>query len=552
MKKNFGAMASMVLSLLGLEKFARDDKNKVVLSDEEREKVKADYGEKFLTKLLEIENSDSKATEEQTEYLYSAMKEHILADAKKDFENAEKKAADEKAQLESEKKELEQKLASKEQAINVLSSETEDLPKPEVNDIWAAKAKRKKGDVVMKVNMEASHYAAIQAAVQTGVFDFSTARLDAVDLQREADLYLGGFNYQTNVEIFSKIIGASPTLKEMRPVFALETYKAAEGQISSVMQSFIAKWTGNTNINLKRVEIKNFHHKINVKVTPHDVFDDYLAHLLDEGLSPSQQPMVAWIIDNLILPALNDDLEYRAIAKGKFVETELDAAGVVTAGGKPEDSMDGFETLLVEGKAAGTEVSGYHFFPDAKTMDELIEMMETPGEIVKYVQAYTRWISPKFKTIFKKIYLGPELKEMYKQDYAALNGASSYLQSTQFAKDEIDFTNKMLVELPSMTGSPIMFATPEKNFVYLRWKNLVPQIINDIQKQDYDVKFFGEFRLGAGFPIANYVFASVPDGYDPKAQVEANEGVFTDYKTMRPSAAFVGGESDEGDAGEGA
>ena len=211
MKKNFGAMASMVLSLLGLEKFARDDKNKVVLSDEEREKVKADYGEKFLTKLLEIENSDSKATEEQTEYLYSAMKEHILADAKKDFENAEKKAADEKAQLESEKKELEQKLASKEQAINVLSSETEDLPKPEVNDIWAAKAKRKKGDVVMKVNMEASHYAAIQAAVQTGVFDFSTARLDAVDLQREADLYLGGFNYQTNVEIFSKIIGASPT-----------------------------------------------------------------------------------------------------------------------------------------------------------------------------------------------------------------------------------------------------------------------------------------------------------------------------------------------------
>lgn len=66
----------------------------------------------------------------------------------------------------------------------------------------------------------------------------------------------------------------------------------------------------------------------------------------------------------------------------------------------------------------------------------------------------------------------------------------------------------------------IVFSTPKENFVGLRHKN-PEQFITDIQKHDYEVRFYCEFWLGVGFLLGEAVFAIVPDGYDPKAAISS-------------------------------
>jgi len=65
-----------------------------------------------------------------------------------------------------------------------------------------------------------------------------------------------------------------------------------------------------------------------------------------------------------------------------------------------------------------------------------------------------------------------------------------------------------------------VFSTPQQNFVGLRHKN-PEQFITDIQKHDYEVRFYCEFWLGVGFLLGEAVFAIVPDGYDPKAAISS-------------------------------
>jgi len=75
--------------------------------------------------------------------------------------------------------------------------------------------------------------------------------------------------------------------------------------------------------------------------------------------------------------------------------------------------------------------------------------------------------------------------------------------------------------------------------VKLRHKNEVPDVINDVQKHDYEVRLYGEFWLGVGFQIAEAVFAYVPANYDPQAG-------------LRPSNQFPDGTAPSEDEGSAA
>lgn len=85
--------------------------------------------------------------------------------------------------------------------------------------------------------------------------------------------------------------------------------------------------------------------------------------------------------------------------------------------------------------------------------------------------------------------------------------------------NKVRFSKFELIALDSMYNSPILFATPKENFVELVDYSKAGSCINDIQKQDYVVKIFGEYSLSVGFRIAEAVYASVPDGYTPSDMV---------------------------------
>lgn len=89
---------------------------------------------------------------------------------------------------------------------------------------------------------------------------------------------------------------------------------------------------------------------------------------------------------------------------------------------------------------------------------------------------------------------------------------------SRFGKDRVDFTNFSLQVLDCLYGSPIIFCTPKSNFIMLQNLNQ-PQVITDIQKVDYEVRYYGEFWLGVGFAFGEMLFASVPADYDPQAAI---------------------------------
>ena len=87
-----------------------------------------------------------------------------------------------------------------------------------------------------------------------------------------------------------------------------------------------------------------------------------------------------------------------------------------------------------------------------------------------------------------------------------------------------------------MYDSQIIFATPQENFVELVDYSKANSCIIKIEESNYDVKIFGEYTLSTGFKIAEAVFASVPDGYDPSSTIIASGEVELGDKWVNGSA----------------
>ncbi|MDR0874219.1 MAG: Ig domain-containing protein [Prevotellaceae bacterium] len=532
-KLTISAIGTMVLSLLGIDKFARDEKNQVVLTAEEIAKIDANYGEKFRTKLLEIENKGVEASADDGKELYAVMKEHFGEELQKQlFAEAEKNKALalEKTKLENEKVELEKTLASKDQALKLLAAKDEELPPPTGGStgFFGKRVKFEKGDTIMKVNMTASHYAAIRQAAERGFPILAEgSNIDVADLKREFGSYLGQNGNQIQIDLYSQLLGGFTSASEFRTQLAENEYRAGEALVTSVMQSFIPEWTPQGGIKFNPIRIRNYRHKINVAIKPASVLDSYASFLYEEGLSPEQHPIVKYALENLIFPQLLRDIENRAFFKGKFVETLIDENKKVTQGGKPEDSMDGIETILVDNKTNAE--SGIHYFNNAKTLAELKALQ--PEEFLDYIADFVDFVSEFYP--IEKIHCSLDVYKLYKRNFKLVWGAGAGIEDPNFGKDVIDFSNKVLKPLQGMYKSPILFATPEENKLKLKWKKEAPFVISNVVETAYDVLIVGEFSLSGGFAVGNAVFAAVPDGYNPKAVISGVWGDKDSYQVPR-------------------
>src|SRR5690606_15856774 len=139
--------------------------------------------------------------------------------------------------------------------------------------------------------------------------------------------------------------------KYMTTELATTEWRAVEGLITSVVQQFSPIWTPHGKGKHMRPNIKNRRHKINVTIHTAEAKDSYLIYQNDESLAPDQMPITKYITEQMIKPQILTGIELRMIAKGKFVDHSWGDAVENATGTPPEDSMDGFETILVESKA---------------------------------------------------------------------------------------------------------------------------------------------------------------------------------------------------------
>ena len=471
-------MGQLVARLLGKPQLDVKD-GKVSLSEEEKKTIRDNYGEPFLAKLesVDIEDDSESALD-----LFNAA---VAA-----------KTAEATAALTSQIKSLQ---------ASVLELTNEPEPKP------AAKAAAPAGAQAFAVNMNASHNKIVANALNsTNPLAFGAiedASIDITDLNAEFSSVMPP---KAKLELLTKrIYNGFPDAKYMTRIQANSDYIASAAMMSEVSQQFTPKWTPKGTVKFTPIRIPYRRHKINVLIQPAEILKSWLLFLYEQGKTMAEMPISKYIIENHILPKVLDDITLSMIAKGKFVD-----AGTVSDGDKgkaAKDSMDGFETILVEGKKdAKCKINFYKNAKDPMTLGN--------QEVLDYINGFVDAISGMFANVVT-VYCSEQLLTKYKRADFAINGKYTGVETD----GAIRFTNFHLVPLRSMYNSPIIFATPQENFVELVDYSKAESCINKIEESNYDVKVFGEYSLSTGFKIAEAVFASVPDGYDPSTTIASGE-----------------------------
>lgn len=486
MKFTWEIISKVFANLIGVENLARDEAGKEILTADQRETIKKHFGEEVLTL---YEQHTAKGEEKGGANI--DMKAFLEAVGKVGTENREALVREmAAAQLQ---------ISVLQDQVRILSGKREEAP--------AAVGGGKPGARTFQINTKHIHNSLAQSFLTSGQMPtISASTINVTELQSEFGSYSSQGN---NIDMLRDIYTGFTTAKHMTKVQAIETYKATKDQLTSVVQEFSPKWTPSGESKFTAITIQNFRHKINFAIVPAEVGRTWLLHLYNEKMTPDQMPITRYIIQNILMPSIMQDVE-NMIGKGKY-KKKVDE----TKPGKPEEAMDGIETILVEAAKSGDK--GFNFYPNALDL-----RTATDEQVLNYIDDFAAKITQKYQRIKMNIFCSSDTYIKYKRAYKKKWGAGSGTENTEFGKDRVDFTNFSLQVLDCMYGSPIIFCTPKQNFLLLQNLN-EPQVITDIQKIDYEVHFIGEFWLGVGFPIGEMVFASVPKDYNPQAII-SNDG----------------------------
>lgn len=513
-KFNFKTILAMVTSSLRTKNVSQDIG--ASLTDDQRNTILEAFGENFTSKFeeaLESENSENFITD-----LQSAMREFFAPEARETTDQL----ANELRALRAENERLNSENTRNREAIATLMEEPETIPAAD-NPLEDLNMNSQVPNV-LRINANAQHYARATSYLLNGVAPAGAATIEVTELRQEFGTYLS--QNRNNLEVIRQLFNGFTSSQHFRTVPATTEYRAVQSMINSVVQQFKPKWTPKGNTKFTPLRIKNFRHKINVPIVPAEVIDSYMFHLYDESLSPAQMPISKYIINQLILPRILDDIELRMIFKGKYVESNDDEATPA------EDSMDGIETLLINEKAnVNTRVNFYQ--PQINLATASAE------EIVKHVEGFADFVDDKLK--IKTIYASKFFKKKYQRAYEEYYGGGAKVVGGMNKTAEVDYVEMEITALDGMGNSPILYATVPGNQVKLRHINEAPNIVNKVVEGHYNLDIVGEFWLGAGFAIAEALFASVPDNYDPQAGLKPDSEF--------PDGTIPGGDGSSGSAG---
>ena len=503
-------MVKVVASLFHKENFDLTDEGSIELSEEEEERIRKTYGEAFLTKL--------KATN---------FSEEGAAKATDLFDEAVRNAAEELA------KDKDAVIADLRKTIEELAAAPE--PAPQASHAPAAAA----GQQLAAIDMKARHNAVVAAALASGnpfSVQLTSQNVDVSELNAEFSIAMPP---KLRLEILLKrIYQGFNDAKFFTPVNTNTDFIATAAIHTEVSQQFTPEWTPKGSLAFTPIRIEYRRHKINEAIKPADLLSSWLLYLYEQGKSQAEQPFIRYVVTEHILPKVLEDITLSMIAKGKYNAVNLGTLKEGDEGSAAKDSMDGLETILVEGKAGtNTAAKKINFYKNAQNV-----LTMTDEQAHAYIDAFADAVRGQFVNKQITIHCAPEVLTKYQRAEFKLTGVYTGKEND----GSIRFTSAVLVPMESMYNSPILFTTPKENMKMLVDLAHPENCINDIQKVNYDVRIFGEYSLAVGFAIAEAVFASVPDGYTPYNAVRNEAQVDSAKWTNGGSSSGSGAGSGSG------
>ena len=503
-------MVKVVASLFHKEEFGLTEEGSIALSEDEEDRIRKTFGESFLAKLKATDFTDG-AADKATD-LFDAAVQGAAAEIVKDKDAL---------------------IAELRSTIEKLAADPEGKPAAKTP---AAKA----GAQLAAIDMKARHNAVVSAALASGnpfSVQFSTQNVDISELNQEFSIAMPP---KFRLEILLKRIYQGFTdSKFFTRVNTNTDFIATDAIHTEVSQQFTPEWTPKGSLNFTPIRIEYRRHKINEAIKPTELLSSWLLYLYEQGKSQAEQPFIRYVVTEHIIPKVLEDIQLSMIAKGKYNPVNVGTLSPGDAGSAAKDSMDGLETILVEGKA-GTNAAAkkINFYKNAQNV-----LTMTDDQAHAYIDAFADAVRDQFVNKQIEIHCAPEVLTKYQRAEFKLTGVYTGKEND----GSIRFTSAVLVPMESMYNSPILFVTPKENMKMLVDLSHPENCINDIQKENYDVKIFGEYSLAVGFAIAEAVFASVPDGYTPYNAVRNEAQVDTTKWTNGGSSSGSGSGSGSGE-----
>lgn len=475
----FKQLLAAVLAHFNISSFAKNDEGKSVLSEDQKKELTKKWGNDFVPKFLEeLEKYEANPPS---------------AEEAKALKDAQDKLGKLQAEFDQYKKDAQKKEKDLQQQVDDLSDDPESDPVVEGNK------GKPKGKKKFEADMKLMHNLMLDSDYN-GTPISGDASIDTTELRTEFGKYISS----ERMEIVRALTQKVTSVQYMKTVVTDKTvWRASRAIITSVVQQFVAKWTPSGKGKFTPIEITQRKHKINVPITPADIMDDVIGYLYDEGLEPKDMPIVKYIVEQLVLPKVEEDREMLLLATGKYeaLAADINDGDAAQETGK---SMDGYCTILEDQKALKDAAD-----PSAAPINWLLDGVTlTPENIVDKMNEAADSVAPLYKRKKMFIHADPDLVTMYNRAYQKLYPNT---KNEDGKKNKLDFTNFTFAELDGMTGCGHFFITPKENFIHLLSKNKGASKIF-MQGENYDVKVFAEYREAVGFAVAEALFAYVKPG----------------------------------------
>jgi hypothetical protein len=264
----------------------------------------------------------------------------------------------------------------------------------------------------------------------------------------------------------------------------------AKAIIDDVVQGFQKVWTPKGGATFTPRTILQRRHKVDLSFYPDEVVDTWLGFLSDESSDRRTWPITRYIIEQLLIPKIDENRELQLIGVGHYVEP---SEGVAQATGL---SMDGFCTLLEAAYIAQNTNINFITLPEGMTYASSFDNIEL----------FAKKIAALYKRIPMPLFCSLSIYENYHQRKRDLHG----IMPTYKPEDDIILgTNLSLTPLPSMAGKDILFATPQNNFLRVLDRNEGASNIT-IDRIHREIEVSADWHEAVGFGIDEAVFAYVP------------------------------------------
>lgn len=492
MKKEFKMVAGWVMSVLGIQNFAKDNDGKLFLTPEQEQQLSEKYGQVF------VDSFKADMVKYQDEQL-----EPLTAQERLELDASRQETARLKAQIET----MKQAETDFKATIAKLEKEAADPQGQAVTVSEFEKAAIKAGvDLSLRHNRYLVDY--MQGKVQAAYSGDST--IDTQELKKEFGKYVAS----NRLEILKGLFGQTESTQYMSTIITDKTEVRANQAsiIGSVLQQFVPVWTPSGKAKFTPLTIKNFKCKINVPIIPSDIMEDILGYMYDEQAKQLQSmPVVRYILFQLIFPKLDEEREL-ALAQGEYVENEPDGNGDYTAS-SPMETMDGYLTQITKKFVADYEQADVTKLSGIRWLQKGVQIDPAEKNVRTVIDAAVKEVADKYPLYAKKamkVHIDPVLADAYRREYLEEYKWLKNQDGTH--KNDIDFSNFTFAECEGMRGTGCFFITPKENFKHLMSHN--PQNVTlRFQEQDYEVKVFGEWWEGTGFWLAEAIFAYISPKY---------------------------------------